>query len=305
MASTSAFVRSAVRVRVPASSANLGPAFDTAGLALDLHDELVAMVSDDAGVLVEVSGEGEHTVALDASHLVAKAMARAFDALDVRPEGFVLRCTNAIPHGRGLGSSAAAIVGGLVLARGLVDGGAAALSDGDLLQLALTMEDHPDNIAAALYGGLTIGWVDDLGRARAVRKDVHPDVAVGVAVPSAALLTHDARAALPALVPLADATHNVSRSALLVHAMTSDPALLLDATADLLHQEPRRTMYPASMQLVDALRDQGVAAAISGAGPSVLVLGTADQVAVLSELASTGWAVHRLAVAEQGAHVLG
>lgn len=299
-----AFVRSAVRVRVPASSANLGPGFDSLGLALDMYDEVVAMVSDDAGVLVEVSGEGEGTVALDASHLVATSMARAFDALGARPAGFVLRCTNTIPHGRGLGSSAAAIVGGLVLARGLVEGGEAALPDEDLLQLALAMEDHPDNIAAALYGGMTIGWLDDLGRARTVRRDVHPDVAVAVAVPSQALLTHNARAVLPASVALGDAVFNVSRSALLVHALTTAPELLLDATDDRLHQRPRRAMYPSSMELVDALRAQGVAAVISGAGPSVLALGTAEQVRALSEVAGEGWTVHRLAVAGAGAHVV-
>ena len=298
-----AFVRSAVRVRVPASSANLGPGFDSLGLALDIYDEVVAMVSDDAGVLVEVSGEGEGTVALDASHLVAKAMARAFDALGTRPAGFVLRCTNAIPHGRGLGSSAAAIVGGLVLARGLVEGGQDALPDEELLQLALAMEDHPDNIAAALHGGMTIGWLDDLGRARVVRRDVHPDVAAAVAVPSQALLTNDARAALPASVSLDDAVHNLSRSALLVHALTTEPQLLFDATDDRLHQEQRRSMYPLSMELVDALRAQGIAAVISGAGPSVLALGSAEQVAALSEIAGEGWTVHRVAVAAAGAHV--
>lgn len=299
------FVRSAVRVRVPATSANLGPAFDCAGLALDLWDEVVAMVSDDAGVLIEVEGEGSDAVARDESHLVARAMARVFDALDARPAGFVLRCTNAVPHGRGLGSSAAAIIGGMVLARGLVDGGENALPDNDLLQLALAMEGHPDNIAAALYGGMTIGWLDPASRGRVVRLDVSPDLAVAVAVPSGSLLTTRARAALPTSVPLADAVFNAARSALLVHAMTSAPALLLDATDDRLHQEPRRSMYPESMRIVDALRAEGVPAAISGAGPSVLALGTAEQVRTLADVAPEGWAVHHLSVPPRGAHVVG
>ena len=151
---------------------------------------------------------------------------------------------------------------------------------------------------------MTIGWLDELGRARAVCRDVHPDVAVAVAVPSQALLTHDARAALPALVALDDAVFNLARSALLVHALTTEPQLLLEATGDRLHQEPRRAMYPASMQLVDALRERDIAAVISGAGPSVLALGTTDQVGELSQVASEGWMVHRLAVAGTGAHVV-
>lgn len=293
--------RDPVRVVVPATSANLGPAFDCAGLALGVEDELVAMVSDDPGVLIEVTGEGAGELPTDATHLVARAMALGFEAMDVRPEGFVLRCTNVIPHGRGMGSSAAAIIGGLVLARALVESGDSLLSDIDLLQLALTMESHPDNVTAALRGGLTIAWIDDTGAAQHVRLDVHPDVVPVVVVPGDTVPTSKARTALPAQVDFGSAAFNAARSALLVHALTREPELLLDATADRLHQEPRRSMYAASLDLVERLRARGIPAAISGAGPSVIAFAspvTADSVA---ELADPSWRVIRTTVAPAGA----
>jgi homoserine kinase len=294
--------REAVRVVVPATSANLGPAFDCAGLALDLQDDLVAMASDDEGVLVEVAGEGASAVPRDASHLVVRAMAAAFVSLDVRPAGFVLRCTNRIPHGRGLGSSAAAIVGGLVLARALVEDGADRLPDDDLLQLALAFESHPDNISAALHGGFTLAWLDDAGAARCVRLDPHPEVHPVVVVPPTGVLTESARAVLPRDVPLADAAANVGRAALLVHALTTDPTRLMDATRDRLHQQARAAVYGPSVELVERLRAAGIPAVISGAGPSVLALpGTGSTGDVAGIAASTGWAVQALAVAGRGA----
>ena len=292
--------REAVRVRVPATTANLGAAFDCAGLALDLHDELVAMASDDAGVLIEVAGEGEETLARDSSHLVAVSMARMFEALGERPEGFVLRCTNVIPHGRGLGSSAAAIIGGLVLARAMVDEGDQRIDDHELLQIALSLESHPDNLAAALYGSFTIAWLDDAGQAHAIRRNVHPNIEVVVLVPDVQLLTTAARSALPAEVPLADAAFNAARSALLVHAMTEEPARLFEATQDRLHQEQRRSVYSSSMAAVDQLRNAGIPAAISGAGPSVLAFASLAEV---TRGAPAGWRLLPLAIANEGAQV--
>ena len=216
--------RDAVRVIVPATSANLGPAFDSAGLALAVYDELIAMVTDDDGILVEVVGEGEGRVPLDESHLVVRSMLAAFAEMGVTVPGFILRCANTIPHGRGLGSSAAAIIGGIVLARALVSDGRERLTDSDVLQLALRQEAHPDNLAAALYGGFTVAWLEDDGFADAARMDPHPDVHPVVLIPPTELQTTKARALLPAEVPFADAAHNVSRSALLVHAVTTDPA---------------------------------------------------------------------------------
>ncbi|MDO8732504.1 MAG: homoserine kinase [Actinomycetota bacterium] len=298
----SSWLSEAVRVRVPATSANLGPGFDSLGLALGLYDTLAAMVSEDQGVLIEVEGEGLGEVALDSSHLVARAMALGFAAMDSRPAGFVLRCTNLIPHGRGLGSSAAAIIGGLVLARGLHAEGDSLLSDQDLLQLALELEPHPDNLAAALYGGFTTAWMED-EFAHVVRQEAHPSIRTVVAIPDFRVPTAEARSALHATVSRKDASFNISRSALLVHAITRDPRLLLEATADRLHQEARRSMYPSSMELIDGLRERGIAAVISGAGPTVLVLGMTDQLDEVSALSGTNWRVEALRVATHGAHV--
>lgn len=299
-----AFRRDAVRVLVPATSANLGPAFDSAGLALDLVDELIAMVSDDPGVLVEVTGEGADDLPRDSSHLVVQAMALGFRALGAAPQGFVLRCANVIPHGRGLGSSAAAIIGGLVLARGLVIDGHERMSDDDLLQLALTMESHPDNIAAALLGSFTIAWTTADGVADAARIEVNPELRAVVAIPAFEVPTKAARQALPAQVDYATAGFNIARSALLVHAMTEDPSLLLEATADRLHQEQRRGMYAPSMELVDALRSRGIAAAISGAGPTVIAFVTVDEVDSVLGLIEGEWRALPLGIRSVGAQVV-
>ena len=300
----SALRREPVRVLVPATSANLGPAFDCAGLALDVKDELVGMVSDDPGVLIEVTGEGAGDLPTDGGHLVARAMAMAFEAMGVRPEGFVLRCTNAIPHGRGMGSSAAAIIGGLVLARALVEGGEGLLGDDDIMRIALTVESHPDNISAALHGGLTFAWVDDAGGPRHIRLDVHPDIVPVIAVPDTSVPTAKARTALPARVDFADASFNVARTALLVHALTADPGLLMDATADRLHQEVRRSMYPESMALVGRLREHGIPASISGAGPSVMALAGPQTAQVVAGLVDPAWRVIRTQVAPAGARAV-
>ena len=295
------FRRDAVRVVVPASSANLGPGFDTAGLALAVYDELVAMVTEDEGVLVEIVGEGADDLPRDSSHLVVRAMQLAFDAMGAKPSGFILRCTNVIPHGRGMGSSAAAIVGGLVLARSLVADGADRLTDADLLQLALTMEHHPDNLASTLHGGFTIAWIESDGIADHVRLDVHPDVRPVLLIPPNEVQTAKARAMLPESVPFADAAANVARAALLVHAMTTDPRRLMTATEDRLHQGCRAAVYPDSVELVSRLRAAGIPAAISGAGPSVLAFSPEELDALVAETAGQAWVVRPVAVAESGA----
>jgi homoserine kinase len=293
--------RDAVRVLVPASSANLGPAFDSAGLALAVYDEYVAMATDDEGVLIEVAGEGAGIVPLDESHLVARAMALAFGWLDARPSGYILRCANAIPHGRGLGSSAAAIVGGIVLARAMVDDGPERMTDSDVLQLALEMESHPDNLSAALYGGFTIAWLEADGFGDHVRMKAHPGLHPVVIIPAAEVATKAARAMLPTTVPFGDAALNVSRAALLVHAMTVDPTRLMSATEDRLHQQARASVYPESVDLVERLRAAGIPAVISGAGPTVLAF-AGEHVDVVAAGAVTGdWVVRRLDVAAAGA----
>ena len=276
-------------VRVPATSANLGPGFDCLGLALGILDEVTATVTPEPGVRVVVRGEGAAEVPADENHLVVRALRSTFDEIGVaQPRGLLLTCTNRVPHGRGLGSSAAAVVAGVLLGRAL---GGAAADDGAALGAATRLEGHPDNAAAALLGGATVAWLDDTG-ARAVRLDVHDDVVPLVMLASGRLATHHARAVLPASISHQDASFTVSRAALLVHALTREPALLLAATADRLHQRQRRSAMPETIDLVERLRDLGVAAVVSGAGPAVLVLSTVDREerdrAALAGLAGAG-----------------
>lgn len=283
------FVRSAVGVRVPATSANLGPGFDSLGLALDVCDELIAMVTDDPGVVVGVEGEGAGAVPLDEDHLVVRAMHSAFDSIGARPAGFLLRCRNAIPHGRGLGSSAAAIIGGLVLARSLVHDGETLLDDDAVLALATEMEGHPDNVAAALHGGFTIAWGRVGEEVGAVRCEPHPDVSPVVLVPPHTVSTDRARGLLSQDVPHSDAAFNVARAALLVHALTSDPRLLLEATDDRLHQRDRAVAYPETYHLVQSMRGRGIPAVVSGSGPTVLALAAPATRAAVHAMAPDGW----------------
>ncbi|MCW2758928.1 MAG: homoserine kinase, partial [Nocardioidaceae bacterium] len=277
------YVDGRVTVTVPATSANLGPGFDSLGLALDLRDTLVAEVTDGPLEIV-VEGEGTDDVPLDPGHLVHRAMVVGFEWLGVPVPALSLRCRNVIPHARGLGSSSAAIVGGLVLARALVLGGARILSDTALLDLANALEGHPDNVAPALLGGFTVAVTED-GRVAVARLAVADGIGAVAFVPPAGVETKVARGLLPAVVPHADAAANAGRTALLVAALTGDPTLLMPATRDWLHQEYRRPAMPGSLALVDALRADGVAAVVSGAGPTVLaLLPTADVAAVAARV---------------------
>jgi homoserine kinase len=289
-----------VRVTVPATAANLGPGFDSLGLALDLRDQLEGELAG-SGLVVEVTGAGVSEVPLDENHLVVRAMRRAFDALDGQPAGIRLTCRNAIPHARGLGSSSAAIVGGLVLARALVDDGSAKLGDAALLALAVDMEGHPDNVATALHGGFVISGRDDRGELYAVGAAVDGRVSAAVFVPPDPLSTEVARGLLPQTVPHADAAADAGKAALLVAALGSHPDQLWRATRDYLHQDYRRPAMPASLGLVDRLRADGLAAVVSGAGPTVLALvvdGTD-----LAAYCPDGWVHHRLALDSRGAVV--
>jgi len=261
------FVSEPVSVRTPATSANLGPGFDTLGLALALHDDLSARVTGDR-FTVEVSGEGAGELPTDESHLVVRAMLATFDELGGRPAGVAVRCVNRIPQARGLGSSSAAIVGGVQLARGLVR---EQITDEDALRIAARLEGHPDNVAPCLLGGFTIAWTEAAG-ARAVRLSTAGAVHPTIFVPQERGLTSTARAALPSSVPHADAAFNTGRAALLVHALQNDPDLLFAATEDRLHQGYRAAAMPGTTSLVASLRSLGVAAVVSGAGPTVLAL---------------------------------
>ena len=292
------------RVRVPATSANLGPGFDALGLALGLYDDVVAQVSDDPGIRVDVHGEGADSVPRDHRHLVAKSMLRGFDALGGRPRGLDLVCANRIPHGRGLGSSAAAIVSGLLLARALVVGGDDRLPDAELLELAVALEGHPDNVAACLYGGVVVAWTRSTGGTHVLRLRPAPGIVPVVCVPSTAVATRKARALLPETVPHADAAFNAARAALLVPALTSRPDLLLEATDDRLHQQYRRPAYPRTGDLVAKLRAAGIAATVSGAGPTVLALTDAATAGDVAALAGARFTTTVLDVDTQGARIV-
>jgi homoserine kinase len=276
-------------VVVPASSANLGPGFDTFGLALTLHDELIA-TEIPSGLEIEVAGEGADSVPRGPEHLVVRAMEAAFAHLGARPTGIRLTCTNAIPHARGLGSSSAAIVGGLALGGHLVG---QPLDQHDLLVLATQLEGHPDNVAAAIHGGFTIAWSEPTGP-QVLRLDAQ--VPVTVLVPPSPVSTDMARRLLPARVPHADASSNAGRAALLVAALQGHPELLMAATEDVLHQPYRAEAMPQSYELVQELRSVDIPAVISGAGPTVLAF--ARELPV-----PDGWVAHELDVDQAGVRV--
>jgi homoserine kinase len=301
-----AFRGGPIHVRSPATSANLGPGYDALGLALSWHDDIVARVGED-GLRVDVAGEGE-SLARDEAHLVVRSMRATFERLGGQPRGLELSCANRIPHGRGLGSSAAAIVAGVLLARGLVLGGDERLPADSAFALAAELEGHPDNVAACFYGGLTVAWIAD-GVARAVRSDVDQGIRPVVLVPPFESSTAEARGLLPAVVPLADAAFNAARSGLLVAllagAVAATTGALLEATEDRLHQPNRAAVMPQTAALVQELRANGHAAVVSGAGPTVLVLAQ-DQVEVqeIRGLVPPEWRCEPLAVDPDGAHVV-
>ena len=295
-----------VTVRVPATSANLGPGFDAVGLALGLHDLVEARITP-GGVTVEVTGVGTAAAAAGEDHLVIRAMRAAFSALDGQPPGIGLRCVNAIPQGYGLGSSAGAIVAGLLAARALAPGGQR-LDDEGLLRLATRLEGHPDNVAACLAGGLTIAWTSGSGP-HVARLALAPGLTPVLCVPADPLATAEARQVLPPAVPHADAAANAARAALLIAALTGDPGLLMTGTEDFLHQPYRTAVMPATADLVSRLRTAGIPAVVSGAGPTVLALTVAgthpgpDVVARIAGAAGPRWQVAVLQVDRVGATV--
>lgn len=288
--------RPSARVRAPATSANLGPGFDAYGLALDWHD-VVEATATATGIEIDVIGEGAADVPRDESHLVARAARAAFDVAGVAQPGLALRCHNAIPHGRGLGSSAAAIVTGIRIAEAL---GGQPLAGTAALRLATELEGHPDNVAACLLGGFTIAWTEADG-ARAVRLDPDPALAPVVFVPPGALSTEVARGLLPETVSHRDASVNAARAGLLVAAITGHSSELLAATEDRLHQRHRAPAMPESLALVDRLRAAGIAAVVSGAGPTVLAFGTATAPVDAGAWTPDGWRARAVSTAAGGA----
>jgi homoserine kinase len=287
-----------VRVRVPATSANLGPGFDAFGLALTLYDELI-VTPGGSGVRVEVIGPGEGEVPLDESHLVVQSIEAGLKALGADVPGYSLLCENSVPHGRGLGSSSAAIVGGLAAAYGLAG---EQLDRERIVALATEIEGHPDNVAASALGGFTIAWSEG-GTGKAVRLEPKTPLVAIAYVPDNRVLTKQARGLLPNVVPHADAAANAGRAALLVAALGGRPELLMTATEDRLHQDYRESAMPESLALMHKLRGSGLPAVVSGAGPTVLVLGGPDNPKGLTPPAPDGWTRYDLGIDPVGVQV--
>lgn len=288
---------------VAASSANLGPGFDSLGLALSLYDEIVVETTD-SGLTVAVEGEGRGQVPLDATHLVVRAIQHGLRAVDATVTGLNVRCRNNIPQSRGLGSSAAAVVGGLAAVNGLVaQAGSEPMSEAELVQRASEFEGHPDNAAAAVLGGGVVSWTSTgpTGpRYAAAPLRIHPDIHLFSAIPEQRSLTAETRVLLPRTVSHADARFNVSRAALLVVALTERPDLLMDATEDLLHQPHRAIAMRASAEYLQVLRRCNIAAVLSGAGPAVLGLSTHQELPAeaLEFGAANGFKVSKMSVGD-------
>jgi homoserine kinase len=303
------FKANPMQVQVPATSANLGPGFDSFGLAFGMYDRYVAQILDEGGLDIDVTGEGAVEVPRTDKNLLVKAINKGFDYLGGRPKGLAVRALNVIPHGRGLGSSASAIVGGLVLARSLVLTGSDKMSDEALLNLASEMEGHPDNVAAALFGGATIAW-QDLVKGKAVAHAVHlpvdPRIKVMAFIPASPLATSKARKMLPESISFADAQRNTTNAALMTQALTIRPDLLFTATEDFLHQSYRQEAMPSSFALMTKLRAAGIAAFISGAGPTVLALHTEgdDETTQLARAGGAKFEGKSLEIASRGATLL-
>jgi homoserine kinase len=296
-----------VTVEVPATSANLGPGFDALGLALDHYDDVTVELIP-SGVEISIEGEGTELESLGERHLIVKVIRQTFDRIsaltgtEFAPPGIRLTCVNRIPHSRGMGSSSAAIVAGIVAAKALHPHGAGFAGE---LALATEIEGHPDNVAPCLAGGLTIAWMTQDGP-RLVRLDLEKEVVLFV--PDQRLATERARGLLPETISHHDAAANSGRTALLIAALTTKLGddVLLDATEDRLHQSYRAPAMPESAALVDRLRKAGVPAVISGAGPTVLAFGSATTTSQLDSIArelGNGWHIHPLNVAPLGARV--
>ena len=261
-----------VVVSVPATAGNLGPGFDALGMALGVRDEVHVHALASAETIITIEGEGADTLARDESHLVVRALREALDHVGASQVGLEIRAINRIPHGKGLGSSAAAVVAGITAARALI-AEPEALDAAVALRIATAFEGHPDNAAPAIHGGATVAWVDADG-AHASELALDPRIETAVLIPESTLPTKQARAVLPPQVPHTHAAFNVGRAALLVNALGGHPELLLPATEDKLHQNYRADVMAPAVAMLQHLRGEGFAAVVSGAGPSVLVMGT-------------------------------
>jgi len=287
----------AVKVLVPATVANLGPGFDALGIAVRMHLEIdIEPRRDSVDIMVE--GEGAETLPSDETNLVIRSMNTFFDHVGRRPPGYAVHVRNPIPLGSGLGSSAAAVVGGLFAARAVTGRNVPQI---EMVQLATTLEGHPDNVLPALVGGLVIcygsGSPPDL---RFFRLDPSERLVPIVAVPREGFPTSKARKALPTDVAFADAQFTASRAALLVAAISGGAGseILADSMEDKLHEPHRLKLMPETAAVHMELRAAGLAVALAGAGPSLLVVvprpegpTRAEQVRRICRERGAGWRV--------------
>jgi homoserine kinase len=277
--------------RVPATAANLGPGFDCFGLALDLWNEVTVDTESEPGVTWE--GEGADELMTDGSDMVSRALAHAARARGGPLPALALHGVNRIPLERGLGSSAAACVAGIQLADALLG---VKLEREEILELAVELEGHPDNAAAAIAGGLTLVFGGGV-----IRLDPHPSLQPVLLVPSDVRLpTGQARAALPDTVPREDAVFNLAHAAATVVALTSEPGLLGRALDDRLHQAVRLAFVPDVGEVFERLRADGVPVCVSGAGPTLLAFDAPDRPVPDPGI---GWRTLRLRVAQTGVEV--
>ena len=262
-------------VTVPGSSANLGPGFDTLGLAVGIYDTVEVEVTE-SGLEVEIFGEGADDLPRDNSHLVVKAIRSGLKAADVEAPGLRVVCHNTIPQSRGLGSSAAAAVAGVVAANTLAG---SPLSTDEVVQLSSEFEGHPDNAGASVLGGGVVSWTEipvdgSKPQYRAVRIPVEESIKAIALVPNFHASTNAVRKVLPSHVTHTDARFNVSRTAVMTAALQHHPELLWEGTRDRLHQPYRADVLPVTAEWVNRLRNRGYAAYLSGAGPTAMVLTT-------------------------------
>lgn len=288
------------KVTVPASSANLGPGFDTLGLALSLYDTVEVEVTA-SGLEIEIFGEGEGELPLDGSHLVVKAIRQGLAAADADAPGLRVVCTNNIPQSRGLGSSAAAAVAGVVAANALAG---FPLATEKLVQLSSAFEGHPDNAAASVLGDAVVSWTEipvdgrSVASYRAVVVPVHESIRATALVPNFHASTQAVRRVLPSHVTHTDARFNVSRTAVMTVALQNHPELLWEGTRDRLHQPYRADVLPVTAEWINRLRNRGYAAYLSGAGPTAMVLSTEPvDPEILAEAREAGLRVLELEVA--------
>ena len=287
-----------VTVRVPATAANLGPGFDCFGLALELCNELVIDSGGPPGVAWE--GEGADELPTDGSDLIGRVMSVVAGRMSLPLAPLSRRGRNRIPLERGLGSSSAAAIAGVVAASAMLDLGI----DADPLSvfaMAAEIEGHPDNVAAAVFGGFTIALDDGTVQ----RLEPHPDLRPALIVPDLRMPTAAARAVLPEMVPRSDAISNVARAAIEVEALTREPSLLSRALADRLHEDVRLASMPEVADVVAALRRDHVPVCVSGAGPSLVVFERPDRPPITLETlgVSASWRILRPGVRSRGFEV--